>query len=66
MFNSLNISKRGDVIISTNLIFAFLQLFGKRKVSIAPQFFKLAVERYRQALNEDESHNYLINFLEIF
>lgn len=61
---NVNLSKRGDVIIYTNMLFSFLQQFGKKKNAIAPQLFKLAVERYRGNLNEDESHNYLINFLQ--
>lgn len=52
-------------MIHSNLLFAFLQLFGKKKNAIAPQLFKLAVDRYRNTLNEDESHNYLFNFLQI-
>jgi hypothetical protein len=63
--SSINISKRGDVMIYSNLLFAFLHLFGKKKNAIAPQLFKLAVDRYKSALNEDESHNYLFNFLQI-
>lgn len=63
--SSINISKRGDVMIYSNQLFAFLQLFGKKKNGIAPQLFKLAVDRYRNTINEDESHNYLYNFLQI-
>lgn len=49
--SSINLSKRGDIMIYSNLLFAFLQLFGKRKNAIAPQLFKLAVDHYRNALN---------------
>jgi hypothetical protein len=46
------------------MLFAFLQLLAKKKNAIAPQFLRVAVERYRNSLNEDESHNYLLNFIE--
>jgi hypothetical protein len=61
----LTLSKRGDVVIFTNLTFAFLHIFGRKKNQIAPQFFKLAVDKYRSNLNEDESQNFLLNFLNI-
>lgn len=61
----LELSKRGDVLIHINLIFAFLHLFGRKKHAIAPQLYKLAVEKYKNSLNEEESHNYLLNFLQI-
>ena len=61
----LNLPKRSSVIIFTDLIFAFLHTYGRRKNAIAPQFFKLAVDKYRSSLNEDESHNFLFNFLNI-
>lgn len=53
------------MIIYSNLLFTFLHLLGKRKNALAPQLFKLALDRYKNALNEDESHNYLYNFLQI-
>ena len=59
----LSLSKRSKVIIFTNLVFAFLHTFGRKKNPIAPQFFKLAVDKYRSSLNEDESINYLTNFI---
>ena len=61
----LSLAKRSSVIIYANLLFAFLHTFGKRKNPIAPQFFKLAVDKYRGTINEDESHNFLFNFLNI-
>jgi hypothetical protein len=61
----LSLSRRSQIVIFTDLVFAFLHAFGRRKNPIAPQFFKLAVDKYRSTINEDESHNYLLNFLNI-
>lgn len=52
-------------MIFTNLIFGLLHVFGSKKNQIAPQLFKLAVDKYRNNLNEDESQNFLINFINI-
>lgn len=40
-------------MVYTNLLFSFLNLLGKKKNATAPQLFKLAVDRYRNVLNED-------------
>lgn len=63
--SSPTFSKRGDIMVYTNIMFALLQQFGKRKNAIAPQILATAVERYRSTINEDESENYLLNFLEV-
>lgn len=63
--STANLSKKGDTIIFTNILFALLQQFGRRKNAIAPQILTTAVERYRSAINEEESQNYLLNFLEV-
>jgi len=47
----LSLSKKSQVIIFTHLIFALLQLYGKKKNPIAPQLFKLAVDKYRSTIN---------------
>ena len=64
-FSSLSLSRRSDIIIHSNLLFAFLQLLAKKKNALAPQFLRVAVERYRNSLNEDESQNYLLNFIQM-
>lgn len=47
----LNLFKRSDIIIQTDIIFAMLAVLGKRKNGLAPQYYKLAVEKYRNSLD---------------
>lgn len=63
--STLNLSKRGNTFCHSSLVFAWLELLGRRKNSAAPQFFRLAVDRYRNAIHEEESQYYLLNFLQI-
>ena len=42
-----------DILIHTNLVFALLTFLGKRKNPLAPQYFKLTVEKYRSSLNPE-------------
>lgn len=37
------LSKKGDIIVNTNIMFALLQQFGRRKNAIAPQILSTAV-----------------------
>jgi hypothetical protein len=41
--SKITLSKRGDVIMHTNFLFAFLQQFGRKKNAIAPQLLTIAV-----------------------
>jgi hypothetical protein len=41
--SSPTLSKRGDIIMHTNIMFALLQQFGRRKNAIAPQILATAV-----------------------
>lgn len=47
----LNLSKRIDVFVFTDVVFALLHIFGKKKNNVAPLFFKLAVEKYKSTIN---------------
>jgi hypothetical protein len=49
----LALHKKVHITIYINSLFGLLDIFGKRKNSIAPLFFKLIIEKYKLALNED-------------
>jgi ABC-type uncharacterized transport system substrate-binding protein len=51
--STISLSKKGDVIVYTNLLFSFLQQFGRKKNAVAPQLLSLAVDRYKSTINED-------------
>jgi len=46
-----------------NGLFTLLAIFGSKKNPIAPQIFKLCIEKYKLSINYDESINYGYNFL---
>ena len=64
-FSRLTPARRGETIVATTMLFGLLHTFGRRKNAIAPQLFKLAVDRFKNSLNEEETHNYLLNFAQI-
>ena len=45
--------KTDRVIILTTMTFGLLHIFGRRKNSIAPQLFKLLVDKFKSSINED-------------
>lgn len=61
----LAINKMEHFAAYVNGLFALLAIFGTKKHPIAPQFFKLCIEKYKLAINYDESISYGYNFLHL-
>lgn len=61
----LAINKMEHFAAYVNGLFALLAILGTKKHPIAPQFFKLCIEKYKLAINYDESISYGYNFLHL-
>ena len=61
----LAINKMEHFAAYVNGLFTLLAIFGTKKHPIAPQFFKLCIEKYKLSINHDESISYGYNFLHL-